>query len=97
MNEQTPIDADIEHFVHTIFAFVVLLGISFFIIGYAMGANAIHSTVASVPEGLLLIGLDGVRNQEGVRTIGCTSCTCTSTCSNVLLCALLFPHYVCKQ
>jgi hypothetical protein len=42
--------------VHTIFAFVVYLGISFFIIGYAMGAHAIHSTVANVPEGLLLIG-----------------------------------------
>jgi hypothetical protein len=40
-------------FVHTISAFAVYLGISFFIIGYA---HAIHSTVTNVPEGLLLIG-----------------------------------------
>jgi hypothetical protein len=54
MNEQTPINADIKLFVHTIFAFAVLLGIFFFIISYA---NAIHSTVVNVPECLLLIGL----------------------------------------
>ncbi len=56
VDEQTPISADIEHFVHTISAFAVYLGISFFNIGYAMGAHAIHSTVTNVPEGLLLIG-----------------------------------------
>ena len=48
VHEQTPINADIEHFVHTISAFAVLLGISFLIIGYTMGPN--------IPEGLLLIG-----------------------------------------
>jgi hypothetical protein len=51
VNGQTPINADIEYFVHIISAVAVLLGISFQIIGYA-----IHSTVANVPEGLLLIG-----------------------------------------
>ncbi len=51
VHEQTPIRSEIEHFVHTISAFAVLLGISFLIIGHA-----IHSTVANVPEGLLLIG-----------------------------------------
>jgi hypothetical protein len=44
VNEQPPINANIP-------AFVVLLEISFLIIGYA-----IHSIVANVPEGLLLIG-----------------------------------------
>jgi hypothetical protein len=47
VNEQTPINADIGHFVHTISDCEVLLGISILIIGYAMGANAID---------LLLIG-----------------------------------------
>ncbi len=52
-------------------------------------------------------------NLEGVQTIECTSYTCfemgtltqhiimngiaTSTCTNVFLCVLLFPHHVCKQ
>ncbi len=80
--EQTPISgADIEHFVHTISAVALLLGISFL----SMGANAIHSTVANVPEGLLLIGLTLTAkckrmlatNLEGVETTGCTSCTCS--------------------
>jgi hypothetical protein len=31
---------------------------------------------------------------EGVGTIGCTSCTCTLTCSYVLLYALLFPSCI---
>ncbi len=116
VHEQTPINADIEHFVHTISAFAVLLGISFLITSYAIGA--IHSTVTNVPEGLLLIGLTLTAkcrrpNREGVEIIGCTSCTCsemgaftlnnfmngtaTSTCTNVLLCVLLFLHHVCKQ
>jgi hypothetical protein len=47
VHEQTPTRSEIEHFVHTISAFAVLLGI---IIDYA-----IHSTVANVPEGLVLI------------------------------------------
>ncbi len=75
-------NAEIEHFVHIISAFVVLLSISFFIIGYA---NAIHSTVANVPQGLLLIGLTLTAkrkrmlatNLEGVETIECASCTCS--------------------
>ena len=61
---------------------MVLLRISFFIIGYA---NAIHSTVANVPQGLLLIGLTLTAkrkrmlatNLEGVETIECASCTCS--------------------
>ncbi len=56
VSEQTPISAGIEHFVHTISALAVLFGIFFHIIDYAMGVNAIRSTVANVPEGLLLIG-----------------------------------------
>ncbi len=59
VNEQAPINAGIEHFVNTISAFAVLLWISFFIIIYAIGANAIHSTVnkqmlATNREGLYL-------------------------------------------
>ncbi len=96
-------NAEIEHFVHTISAFAVLLWISFLITGYAMGTNAIHSTVANVPEGLLLICLTLhtkrkrmlATNRDGVETIRCISCT--STFTNVLLCVLLFPHHVCKQ
>jgi hypothetical protein len=106
-------NAEIEHLMHIVSAFVVLLRISFFII-----ANAIHSTVANVPEGLLP-SLTAKRNRmlatnlEGVETTGCTSCTCsemdaltqnnfmngtaTSTCTTVLLCVLLFPHHLCKQ
>ncbi len=112
---------EIEHFWHIISALVVLLRMSFFIIDYAMGMNAIHSTVVNVPEGLILIGLTLTTKHkrmlatilEGVETIKCTSCTCfemgeliqdsfmngtaTSTCTNVWLCVLLFPHNVCKQ
>ena len=103
--------AEIEHFVHTISVDVVLLWMFFFVIGYAMGANAIHSTVANVPEGLLLIGL--TLNTKRLETIEYTSCTCsemstltqynfmngtaTSTCTIVLFCVLLFPHHVCNQ
>ena len=55
MNEQTPIVTETEHFVRrTISALVVLLGILFLIIGYAMGA--IYPTVENVLEDLLLIG-----------------------------------------
>jgi hypothetical protein len=105
------VPAKIEHFVHTISIFVVLLRISFFIIGCVMDANAIHSTIANVPEGLLLIGL--TLTAKLLETIGFTSCICsemstltqnnfmngtaTSTCTNVMLCVLLFPHHVCKQ
>ncbi len=69
------------------------------------GGGESESIVAVASEGLLLIGLTLIAkrkrmlatNLEGVRNIGCTSCTCTSTCYNVLLCVLLFPHHVCKQ
>ncbi len=55
MNEQTPIVTETEHFVRRTFsALVVLLGISFLIIGYAM--SAICSTFENVLEDLLLIG-----------------------------------------
>jgi hypothetical protein len=78
-------NAEIEHLVHIISGFVFLLRISFFIIGCAMGANAIHSTLVKVPEVLLLIGLTLTAkrkrmlttNLEGVETIGYTSCTCS--------------------
>ncbi len=103
--------AKFEHFVHTISVFVVLLRISFFIIGCVMGSNAIHSTIANVLEGLLLIGLR--LTAKRLETIGCTSCICsemgtstpnnfvngtaTSTCTIALLCVLLFLHHACKQ
>jgi hypothetical protein len=113
VNEQTPISTDIKHFVHSISAFAVLLGISLLIISYVIGAN--------VPESLLLVGLMLTAkcklmlatNREGEETIECTSCSCsemgalmiincingtaTSTCTSVLLCVLLFPHHVYKQ
>jgi hypothetical protein len=92
--------AEIEHFVHIISVFVVLLRIFFFIIGYVMGANAIHLTIANVPEDLLLIGL--TLTAKHLETVGCTSCiysemgtltqhnfmngTATSICTSVLLC-----------
>jgi hypothetical protein len=76
------INAEIEHFMHIISAFVVLLRIFFFIIGYA---NTSHSTVANVPVGLLLIGLTLIvkckrmmaTSLQGVETIGCSFCTCS--------------------
>jgi hypothetical protein len=75
-------NAEVEHFVQIISAFVVLLRISFFIIGYA---NLFHSTVANVPEGLLLIGLTLIAkrkrmmatNREDAETIRYSSCTCS--------------------
>ncbi len=78
--------AEIEHFVHTISVFVVLLRMSVFImIGCVLGANAIHSTIANgngngngngnVPEDLLLIGL--MLTAKRLETIGCTSCICS--------------------
>jgi hypothetical protein len=96
-------NAQIEHFVYIISALVALLRISSFIIGHAMGANAIHSFIVNVSEDLPRISpaLTTKRkrmlatNQEGEETVGCTSFT--STCTNVLLCVSLFPHHVCKQ
>ncbi len=88
--KQTPINANV--IVH----FAVLLGmISFFIIGYAMGASPIHSTVANVLTLTAKRKRMLATNREGVETIRCTSCTLT--CTNVLLCVLLFPHYICQQ
>jgi hypothetical protein len=108
VNEQTPINADIERFVHTISVFAVLLGISFFIIGYA-----IHSTVANVLEGLLLIGrmLTFKRKRMLTTNLDANSCdkmgsltpytlmngTASSTPSFcfVLLCSS--PHHLCNN
>jgi sodium/potassium-transporting ATPase subunit alpha len=60
-NVQTPINQEIEHFVHIVSGVAIFLGISFFAIGFALGADAINSIVfmigiivANVPEGLLL-------------------------------------------
>ncbi len=69
VNEQTPISADTEHFVHTISALAVLFGIFFHIIGYAMGTDAIHSTVANVPEGLLLMTNLGANAGDTMGTL----------------------------
>ncbi len=98
VNERTPTNADIEHFLYNISIFAVLLGVSFLIIGYVMGANAIHLTVASAPEGLLLIGLMLTAkrkrmlatNHEDLEIIGCTSSTSTyimfcSVCCSVCM------------
>jgi hypothetical protein len=74
---------EIEHFVYIIYVFVVLIRVFFFIIGYAMRATAIHSTIANVPEGLSRVGLTLTAkrkrmlatNLKGEGTIGCTSFT----------------------
>jgi hypothetical protein len=97
--------AEIEHVVQNLSVYVVLLWMFFFVIGYAMGANAIHSIVANVPEAPLLIVL--ALTATRLETIGWTSCTCsetstltqnnfingtaTSTCTIAFLCILLFP------
>eukprot|EP00634_Sargassococcus_sp_CCMP2135_P008662 CAMPEP_0198650648 /NCGR_PEP_ID=MMETSP1467-20131203/5116_1 /TAXON_ID=1462469 /ORGANISM="unid. sp., Strain CCMP2135" /LENGTH=1226 /DNA_ID=CAMNT_0044386507 /DNA_START=684 /DNA_END=4361 /DNA_ORIENTATION=+ len=58
--EQTPINREIEHFIHIISAIAIVLGISFFAASLARGQDAIVSLVfmigiivANVPEGLL--------------------------------------------
>ena len=60
-NEQTPINREIEHFVHIVSAIAIALGVSFFIIGNQKGQTlitgivfAIGIIVANVPEGLLV-------------------------------------------
>ena len=58
--EQTPINKEIEHFIHIISAIAIFLGVSFFIIGATMGTEWVANLVfmigiivANVPEGLL--------------------------------------------
>jgi sodium/potassium-transporting ATPase subunit alpha len=75
-NEQTPINREIEHFVHIVSAIAIVLGLSFFLIGrYMQGQNiitgivfAIGIIVANVPEGLL------------VTVTVCLTLTATRTC-----------------
>ncbi len=113
VHEQTPISAEIEHFVDTISAFAVLLGISFLIICYAIGANAIHSTVANVLEGLLLIGgMLTLKHKRMLSTkLNANACDkmgkltpnslVNGTASPApIFCSVLFcppPHNVCKS
>jgi len=59
-SEQTPINREIEHFIHIISAIAIILGISFFAASLARGQDPIVSLVfmigiivANVPEGLL--------------------------------------------
>ncbi|GAB6021305.1 hypothetical protein CHUAL_003920 [Chamberlinius hualienensis] len=59
-DNQTPIAREINHFVHVITAFAVVLGIFFFAVTFAMGYSwvsaivfLIGAIVANVPEGLL--------------------------------------------
>merc|ERR1719399_364196 len=59
-NEETPIKKEIDHFVFIVSAVAIFLGVSFFIIGMAMGTDLITNLVfmigiivANVPEGLL--------------------------------------------
>lgn len=58
--EQTPINKEIEHFIHIISAIAIFLGVSFFIIGASMDTPIVANLVfmigiivANVPEGLL--------------------------------------------
>ena len=58
--EQTPINKEIEHFIHIISAIAIFLGVTFFIIGATMGTDMVANLVfmigiivANVPEGLL--------------------------------------------
>jgi len=60
-NVQTPINQEIEHFVHIVSGVAIFLGVSFFAIGFALGSDPISAIafmigiiVANVPEGLLL-------------------------------------------
>ncbi len=97
--------AEIEHFVHTISVFVVLIRMSVFIMIGSTIANGNGN--GNVPEGLLLIGL--TLTAKRLETIGCTSCICsemgaltqhnfmngttTSTCTNqcFALCVAIPP------
>eukprot|EP00632_Arachnochrysis_sp_CCMP2950_P011035 CAMPEP_0185690376 /NCGR_PEP_ID=MMETSP1164-20130828/1076_1 /TAXON_ID=1104430 /ORGANISM="Chrysoreinhardia sp, Strain CCMP2950" /LENGTH=1226 /DNA_ID=CAMNT_0028356941 /DNA_START=476 /DNA_END=4153 /DNA_ORIENTATION=- len=60
VTEQTPINREIEHFIHIISAIAIVLGVSFFAASLARGQDPIVSLVfmigiivANVPEGLL--------------------------------------------
>merc|ERR1712123_118255 len=59
-NDDTPIAKEIAHFIHIITGVAVFLGVSFFIIAFALGYNWLDAVifligivVANVPEGLL--------------------------------------------
>lgn len=59
-NLQTPIAAEIEHFIHLITAVAVFLGVTFFILAFVIGYTWLEAVifligiiVANVPEGLL--------------------------------------------
>lgn len=58
--EQTPINKEIEHFVHIVSGVAIILGLLFFIIGVSIGTDMLTNLVfmigiivANVPEGLL--------------------------------------------
>jgi len=57
---ETPIAVEIAHFIHLISAVAVILGVTFFIVGFALGYGLLEAVifligiiVANVPEGLL--------------------------------------------
>merc|ERR1712123_354836 len=59
-NDDTPIAKEIAHFIHIITGVAVFLGVSFFIIAFALGYNWLDAVIfligiiaANVPEGLL--------------------------------------------
>jgi sodium/potassium-transporting ATPase subunit alpha len=59
-NDKTPIAIEIEHFVHIVSGVALFLGVTFFIIGVAIGTDIVSNLifmigiiVANVPEGLL--------------------------------------------
>lgn len=57
---ETPIAVEITHFIHLISAVAVILGVTFFIVGFTLGYGLLEAVifligiiVANVPEGLL--------------------------------------------
>uniref|UniRef100_A0A8C6YJS4 Sodium/potassium-transporting ATPase subunit alpha n=1 Tax=Naja naja TaxID=35670 RepID=A0A8C6YJS4_NAJNA len=87
---QTPIAAEIEHFIHIITGVAVFLGVSFFILSLILEYTWLEAViflisiiVANVPEGLLatvtVTWLKNclVKNLEAVETLGSTSTICS--------------------
>ncbi|KAJ8794218.1 hypothetical protein J1605_003364 [Eschrichtius robustus] len=89
---QTPIAAEIEHFIHLITAVAVFLGVTFFGLSLILGYSWLEAVtfligiiVANVPEGLLATRHSKrmarknclVKNLEAVETLGSTSTICS--------------------